>query len=310
MRSLVLRGARAGLNYAIGGANFGRIAMKMRGSRPLRAMFSGNAGGGGGEVGGREGKFSGIRLNEAALADLVGVVCEDTGVENPLEGVAELDHKRRERTHFPEVVFGETKTPSQISSILSSLSSTSSLPVLATRVSPEIFAEVQRIYQGPGSLEYNETAKMIILRTSDPPQIPPNRKTVIVCTAGTTDIPIAEEVSQTLLSSQIPPLRIYDCGVAGLHRILKKIPIITSPDVACIIVCAGMDGALPSVISGLVKVPVIAVPTSVGYGYGSGGNAALGTMLNSCSPGVCVVNIDNGFGAASVAYKIVKGGEK
>ena len=104
--SLVLRGARAGLNYAIGGANFGRIAMKLRGSRPLRAMgcsFSGNAGCGGGEVGGREGKFGGIRLNEAALADLVGVVCEDTGVENPLEGVAELDHNRRERTNFPEV---------------------------------------------------------------------------------------------------------------------------------------------------------------------------------------------------------------
>ena len=103
MHSLVLRGARAGLNYAIGGVNFGRSAMKMRGSRPLRAMFSGDAGGGGGEVGGRKGKFGGIRLNEAALADLVGVVCEDTGVENLLEGVAELDHNRRERTNFPEV---------------------------------------------------------------------------------------------------------------------------------------------------------------------------------------------------------------
>ena len=131
----------------------------------------------------------------------------------------------------------------QISSILDSLSSTSSRPVRATRIYPEIFAE----------------------RSKDIPRPPP-----------------------------------YS----------EKDPIITSPDVACIIVCAGMDGALPSVISGLVKVPVIAVPTSVGYRYGSGGNAALGTMLNSCSPGVCVVNIDNGFGAASVAYKIVKGGEE
>ncbi|GMH63337.1 hypothetical protein TrLO_g6134 [Triparma laevis f. longispina] len=278
----------------------------------VRRFSEGNGGGIDEEVGIPKNEGLGIRLNEAALSDFLGVVCEGGGVANPLEGVAELDHARRERTNFPEVVFGENKTASQISSILSSLltNSTSTLPVLATRVSPKVYSEVAALYSGPGTLTYHDLSRIIKLDPdSPPPPIPSTRKSVIIATAGTTDIPIAEEALLTLSSSSVNTIPVYDCGVAGLHRILKKLPILTSPDVGCIIVCAGMDGALPSVISGLVKCPVIAVPTSIGYGASFGGVSAMGTMLNSCSPGVSVVNIDNGFGAACVAYKIVTGNE-
>jgi hypothetical protein len=133
-----------------------------------------------------------------------------------------------------------------------------------------------------------------------------NKSRVVVVTAGTTDIPVAEEAAVTLEASGCHVDRINDCGVAGLHRIIRALPRLSHPDVACVIVCAGMDGALPSVVGGLVKVPVIAVPTSIGYGISLGGISAMLTMLNSCSPGVAVLNIDNGFGAAAFAYKCIQ----
>lgn len=130
-------------------------------------------------------------------------------------------------------------------------------------------------------------------------------KRVVVATAGTTDLPVAEETAVVLEAAGCEVERINDVGVAGLHRIIKALPRLQDPNVGCVIVCAGMDGALPSVVGGLAKVPVIAVPTSIGYGVSLGGISAMLTMLNSCAPGVGVVNIDNGFGAAALAYKCV-----
>jgi pyridinium-3,5-biscarboxylic acid mononucleotide synthase len=133
-----------------------------------------------------------------------------------------------------------------------------------------------------------------------------NATRVVVATAGTTDISVAEEAAVTLEAAHVPVDRLYDVGVAGLHRIIRALPQLKHPSVGCVIVCAGMDGALPSVVGGLVSVPVIAVPTSIGYGAAFGGVSALLTMLNSCSPGVGIVNIDNGFGAAALAFKCLR----
>jgi pyridinium-3,5-biscarboxylic acid mononucleotide synthase len=131
-------------------------------------------------------------------------------------------------------------------------------------------------------------------------------KRVVVATAGTTDIMVAEEAAVTLEACNVSVDRVYDVGVAGLHRVINALPKLNHPSVGCIIVCAGMDGALPSVVGGLVHVPVIAVPTSIGYGAAFHGVSALLTMLNTCAPGVGVVNIDNGFGAAALAYKCLR----
>ena len=162
-----------------------------------------------------------------------------------------------------------------------------------------------------GTLTYHPTARIIslcsIIPTADTREHSTNGDMrVVVATAGTTDIMVAEEAAVVLEASNVPVDRIYDVGVAGLHRILSALPKLTHPQVGCIIVCAGMDGALPSVVGGLVPVPVIAVPTSVGYGASFQGVSALLTMLNSCAPGVCVLNIDNGFGAAAFAYKCLQ----
>ena len=156
---------------------------------------------------------------------------------------------------------------------------------------------------------YHETARIVAMQAHHVSSISPEsakKHRVVVATAGTTDLPVAEEAAVTLEGTgQVTVDRIFDVGVAGLHRVLRALPRLNEAD--CVIVCAGMDGALPSVVGGLVKVPVIAAPTSIGYGASFGGVSALLTMLNSCSPGVGVVNIDNGFGAAALAYKIVQG---
>ena len=159
-----------------------------------------------------------------------------------------------------------------------------------------------------GEIRYHEQARIISMQASslDSKELEHRGSRVVVATAGTTDIPVAEEAAVTLELSGCPVDRVYDAGVAGLHRIIRALPRLTNPEVECVIVCAGMDGALPSVVGGLVKVPVIAVPTSVGYGASFGGVSAMLTMMNSCSPGVGVVNIDNGFGAAALAYKCIR----
>jgi NCAIR mutase (PurE)-related protein len=198
-----------------------------------------------------------------------------------------------------------------------SSSSSRTYGILATRVEQSVYdtiIEKYPIIPIAGRLEYCSIGKVLTLvgAASDVVQAPttaPARKKVIVCTAGTTDLPIAEEAALVLAACDVETVKLYDCGVAGLHRIVSSIPTLTSSEIGCVIVCAGMDGALPSVVAGLVGVPVIAVPTSVGYGASFHGVSAMLTMLNSCAPGVAVVNIDGGFSAAAMAFKIVKGQE-
>ena len=183
-----------------------------------------------------------------------------------------------------------------------------------------MYKEINETYKFcNGTIEYNPLARIVSMRANIPSTTTTisntkdddhgdrsGEKRVVVATAGTTDIMVAEEAAVTLEASDVPVDRIYDVGVAGLHRIINALPKLTHPNVGCIIVCAGMDGALPSVVGGLVQVPVVAVPTSIGYGAAFQGVSALLTMLNSCAPGVGVVNIDNGFGAAALAYKCIQ----
>jgi pyridinium-3,5-biscarboxylic acid mononucleotide synthase len=179
------------------------------------------------------------------------------------------------------------------------------------RVKQEMFHDLAKHTFKHGTTTYNPVARIVAMHASALKHAKPNEelplgRRVVVVTAGTTDIPVAEEAAVTLETSGVPLDRVYDAGVAGLHRIIRALPILTHPSVGCVIVCAGMDGALPSVVGGLVSVPVIAVPCSIGYGASFGGVSAMLTMLNSCSPGVGVVNIDNGFGAAALAFKCLR----
>ena len=180
---------------------------------------------------------------------------------------------------------------------------------LRCRVSEEMYLELSQMSLKYGTIEYHPIARIVSMKvgTEDENKLgldeTPSLGRVVVATAGTTDLPVAEEAAVTLEAAGCEVDRLFDVGVAGLHRIINALPRLRHPDVNCVIVCAGMDGALPSVVGGLVSVPVVAVPTSIGYGASFGGVSALLTMLNSCSPGVAVVNIDNGFGAAAVAFK-------
>lgn len=203
-------------------------------------------------------------------------------------GYARVDHGRAARQGFPEVIFGQGKTSAQICGIFEKLISRSP-NVLITRTDHDVFGDIRNIYT---DAEWHEPAKLIRVR----------RETedlgvgeITVCTAGTSDIPVAEEAALTAEAMGNRVQRIWDAGVAGVHRILAERERLQNSRV--VIVVAGMEGALPSVVGGLVSVPVIAVPTSIGYGASFGGVAALLGMLNSCASNVTVVNIDNGFGA-------------
>ena len=217
----------------------------------------------------------------------------------PAEPIAEacVDHQRTIRTGIPEVIYGESKSAEQIIDIGRTMLKRSS-PMIATRVDKAKAALVMQELEG---LNYHEQARMLTAQTVTLPQDKVRGRVLVIC-AGTSDIPVAEEALVTLEALGHPAGRLYDAGVAGLHRLLSRQELIESASV--IIVAAGMEGALPSVVGGLVSCPVIGVPTSVGYGAGIGGFAALLGMLNSCSPGVAVVNIDNGFGAGCMAAAI------
>lgn len=210
---------------------------------------------------------------------------------------ARLDHHRALRTGLPEAVFGENKSADQLVEILAALLRTDSV-VLATRVDADKAAAVRARLAG---LAYHPVARIL---TGNDRHIPVGRATgtVVIVTAGTSDLPVAEEARITLHMFGHPVETVYDAGVAGIHRILAHSALLQQGRV--IIVVAGMEGALPSVVAGMTGAPVIAVPTSVGYGAGAGGWSALLGMLNSCSPGLAVVNIDNGFGAACMAAAI------
>ena len=210
-------------------------------------------------------------------------------------GFARVDHHRAIRQGFAEVVLGLGKTPDQIAAISAAIVARGST-LLVTRATSAAFDAVRTLVP---EATYHADAGIITLTQED---VSPGRGTILVIAAGTADLPVAEEAAITAESMGNDVRRLYDVGVAGLHRLLTERPLLNAASV--IIVVAGMEGALPSVVSGLVAVPVIAVPTSVGYGASFGGLAALLGMLNSCASGVAVVNIDNGFGAASVASLI------
>lgn len=210
-------------------------------------------------------------------------------------GFAKVDHHRALRTGIPEVVLGEGKSPVQVAGIFARLASQGG-NVLATRASPKQFAAVRRKVL---KAEYRELARAIMLQRD---RTKYGKGMIVVVSAGTSDIPVAEEALVTAEVMGNDVQHVYDVGVAGIHRLLSNRRSLTRARV--VIVCAGMEGALPSVVGGLVGVPVIAVPTSVGYGASFKGLAALLGMMNSCASNVSVVNIDNGFGAGYVASLI------
>ena len=216
--------------------------------------------------------------------------------DQPFEdlGFARVDHHRSIRQGFPEVILGLGKTPEQIATIAARIANRGQ-PVLITRADQMAWQHVRHVLPGA---EYHNTARAITLRCD----VPRGKGTIVIAAAGTSDVPVAEEAAVTadLMGNDIE--RLYDVGVAGIHRVLSERDRFSAARV--IIVVAGMEGALPSVVAGMVDVPVIAVPTSIGYGASFGGLAALLGMLNSCANGVSVVNIDNGFGAGCIASMI------
>ena len=213
-------------------------------------------------------------------------------------GYAKVDHHRPLRTGSPEVVLGKGKTPEQVAGIVAALKGRG-YPVLVTKTERDAFEAVLR--EAPEA-EFNDLAGAITLSAPPSSRDPVSQTGVLVMTAGTADLPVAEEAALTVSLMRQEVERITDVGVAGLHRLLDQLPAIQKARV--IVVVAGMDAALPSVVAGLVAVPVIAAPTSTGYGASFEGLAALLSMLNSCAPGVAVVNIDNGFGAGYLAAQI------
>ena len=211
---------------------------------------------------------------------------------------AKVDHHRALRKGFPEVVFGEGKTPEQVARIVDALVQQSSV-VLVTRASLEAYSAVKA--RVPDA-RYSETARAVYVDRNDGIEAISG---VLVLSAGTADLPVATEATLTAELMGCGVEKAFDVGVAGIHRLLDQRPALERAKV--VIAVAGMEGALPSVVGGLVDVPVIAVPTSVGYGASFQGLAALLAMLNGCAPGVGVVNIDNGFGAGYLAAMIVRG---
>ena len=209
-------------------------------------------------------------------------------------GFSKIDHHRQLRTGFPEVIFCEGKTVEHVQQISDRILAAGH-PLLATRATPDMYEAVKAVQP---TARYNDLGRTISVAQSEEDGIPG----ILVVSAGTSDLPVAEEAAETALMMGNLPERLYDVGVAGLHRLMSNHEKLLSARV--IIVVAGMEGALPSVVGGLVDCPVIAVPTSIGYGASFGGLAALLGMLNSCASGVTVVNIDNGFGAGYSAALI------
>lgn len=247
-------------------------------------------------------------MNEQELRDLLRQVQEENlpisdavarlrHLPVELLDSARLDHHRLLRTGLPEAVFGENKSVEHLVEILGAQLQRQNV-VLATRVTPDKAKAVLCRLEG---LTYHDIPRML---TGNDQHIPRgcSRGTAVIVTAGTSDLPVAEEARLSLAFFGHPVQTIYDAGVAGLHRILAHTSLLQQATV--LIVVAGMEGALPSVVAGMTHAPVLAVPTSIGYGTGAGGFSALLGMLNSCSPGLAVVNIDNGFGAACMAAAI------
>jgi pyridinium-3,5-biscarboxylic acid mononucleotide synthase len=226
---------------------------------------------------------------ETALSKLENLPYEDLTF-------ARIDHHRSLRGSLPEAIFCENKTPDQVLAIVESIRQ-SGTAVLGTRLSAETYSIIGT--KLPEEAKYDKISRTLVLKKDQKQDLVGN---ISILCAGTSDIPVAEEAAITAETFNNKVERIYDVGVAGVHRLFDQLEKIKESKV--IIVIAGMDGALPSVVGGLVAQPVIAVPTSVGYGAAFNGLAPLLAMLNSCAPGIAIVNIDNGFGAACMAHKI------
>ncbi len=211
---------------------------------------------------------------------------------------AKIDEGRSQRTGFPEVIWGQDKTAGQIIEIMRAMEPLHPV-VMATRVDAHKGAEIQSALP---QVTYFEVAKICAIKPKEPLAVHPGNMSIL--TAGTADLPVAEEAAVTAELCAFQVTRLWDVGVAGIHRLLSNRHVIDQSDV--LIVAAGMEGALPSVVAGLAQCPVIAVPTSIGYGASFQGLAPLLTMLNSCATGIGVVNIDNGFGAAILAGQILR----
>jgi hypothetical protein len=247
-------------------------------------------------------------VDERTLASLLGDVAAGTtpiadAVEAlralPYEAVtdARVDHHRELRTGHPEAIYGPGKTPEQVVDIALALAGRATGAVLLTRATTD---QAEAVAEAIPSATFHERARLVVVKRSDRAI----DATISVVAAGTSDLPVAEEAAFSAEAAGIAVSRITDVGVAGVHRVLEHRGALEEAD--CIIVVAGMEGALPSVVAGLTSTPIVAVPTSVGYGASFEGLAPLLTMLASCAPGVAVVNIDNGFGAAQVAHRIVR----
>ncbi len=246
-------------------------------------------------------------MDERALRTLLGRLRRGAaGVDEVVEalkgapyeelgGYATLDHHRTLRVGMPEVVLAERKTAAQVAAIARKLAARG--PLLVTRLDPKKAGPARRAVRGS---RYDPVSRTLSRGRMDLPV----RGPVAVCCAGTSDVPACEEAAVTLEVMGVPSMRIYDVGVAGLHRLLARRAELDRA--VAVIVAAGMEGALPSVVGGLVGKPVIGLPTSVGYGASLGGIAPLLTMLNSCAPNVTVVNVDNGFGAGFVAGLVAR----
>ncbi len=230
---------------------------------------------------------------EDAAARLADLPFADVSLGD--QEIARIDHHRELRTGFPEVVFCQGKSPHQVRAIAREVLEKGDV-LLGTRAAA---AHFQTVAQVAPDARFFEEARILLV---DRREVKPQRGHVVVASGGTADYPVAEEaaISAEVMGNKVT--RLYDVGVAGIHRLLAHRELLR--DARVIVAVAGMEGALPSLVAGLVSVPVIAVPTSVGYGANLGGIAALLTMLNSCAPGIGVVNIDNGFGAASLASRI------
>ncbi len=247
-------------------------------------------------------------LQKLLQAIATGEISPETALEKlkhlpfeTLDEFAKIDHHRQLRTGFPEVIWGADKTPEQLIKIMTAMGQDGTV-VMATRIEAEIYQQLQVAI--PNLIYYPE-ARICSLSA---PKTPTQLGTISILTAGTADIPVAEEAAITAELCGFEVVRLWDVGVAGIHRLLSNSQVVYNADV--LIVVAGMEGALPSVVAGMADCPVIAVPTSVGYGASFSGVAPLLTMLNSCAAGIGVVNIDNGFGAAILAGQILRTARK
>lgn len=236
-----------------------------------------------------------------------------------LDDVAQIDTSRKDRTGFPEAILADSKDYDDLLTIIKRFfekqeSDSDSIElknnIIVTRLSKERFESLKKdldyLFEKGIKFDYNKRAKILIIYKDSLVDFNSEYGKVGLLTAGTSDIPIAEEAKVIIEQGGCEVISSYDIGVAGIHRLFPQIAHMVEQDVCAFIVCAGMEGALPSVVAGLVDVPVIAVPTSVGYGIGADGKAALYSMLQSCAPGLSVVNIDNGFGAGVCALTIAK----